>query len=299
MNQYKEMYIELLKKCLTASCYDESSWVKVDLRGKGSLAKPLSYARGVARGWIMDFLDRKKLQLFSPVPFDPVARNEGRDWPFFGFSMAGHKRLDNIRLCIEDVLENKVPGDFVETGVWRGGMVIFMAALLKMEGVTDRKIWAADSFEGLPAPNSDQDKDDYSEVEQLKVSLEQVKANFARFDLLSDQIQFLKGWFCDTLPTAPIDKIAILRLDGDMYVSTMDALRALYHKVSLGGYVIIDDYYGWEACRAAVSDFLKEHRLDPEIKTIDYSAVYWKVLEPLTLSNAAVASEVAAGASSH
>ena len=170
-----------------------------------------------------------------------------------------------------------VPGDLIETGVWRGGMTIFMAALLKLEGETDRKVWVADSFEGLPVPASKTDGDDLSDVDHLKVSLEQVKANFARFDLLSDQVRFLKGWFCDTLPTAPIESIAVLRLDGDLYSSTMDALHNLYHKVSLGGYVIVDDYAGWDSCKAAVTDFLKEHDLDPEIKMIDWTGAYWKV----------------------
>jgi O-methyltransferase len=292
------MYIELLKKCLTASCYDESAWVQVDLRAERSILRPLSYLRGRARGWIMDFLDKKKLMLIHPMAYDPKAREGGRDWPCFGYTMVGHKRLDNVEACVKDVLENNVPGDFVETGVWRGGTVIFMAALLKLAGVTDRKIWACDSFEGLPAPVNATDGDDLSESQILKVSVERVKANFAKFDLLSDQIRFLKGWFCDSLPTAPIDKIAILRLDGDLYSSTMDSLRNLYHKVTPGGFVIVDDYNAWPACREAVTDFLKEHKLNPEIKEIDTDAVYWKVVEPPTLPNANASNLVAEGAMS-
>ena len=84
----------------------------------------------------------------------------------------------------------------------------------------------------------------------LAVSIETVRANFARYDLLDEQVVFLQGWFRDTLPTAPIEKLAILRLDGDLYESTMDALRALYDKVSAGGFVIVDDYGAFPNCRA-------------------------------------------------
>jgi O-methyltransferase len=273
------MYIDLLKTCLTASCYEESAWSPVEVNDpeERTLKRPLHYLYGIARRMAFRLVEKKKLIILRRAPFDKVAREEGKDWPCFGYSMAGRRRLDNVQLCIEDVLANHVPGDFIETGVWRGGMVIFMAALLKLAGVTDRKIWVADSFEGLPVPVSSTDGDDFSKIGQLKVSLEQVKANFAQFNLLSDQIQFLKGWFCDTLPHAPIDRLAILRLDGDLYSSTMDALRNLYHRVSPGGYVIVDDYHGWPSCKEAVTDFLKEQHLDPEIKTIDWTGAYWKV----------------------
>jgi O-methyltransferase len=290
------MYIELLKKCLTASCYDESSWDIVDPVDsvKRSIFRPMQYTRGIARRLMMEYFSKKNFGLIIRNPFDQAARDEGKDWPCFGYSMAGHKRLDNIQYCVEDVMANNVPGDFIETGVWRGGMVMMMAALLKLAGDTERKVWVADSFEGLPVPLSGTDGDDLSHVNHLKVSLEQVKANFARFDLLSDQVQFLKGWFCDTLPHAPIERLAILRLDGDLYSSTMDALKNLYHKVSPGGYVIVDDYNGWDSCRAAIADFLKEHDLNPEIKLIDWTGAYWKVEAQLVPAGSANASHVGA-----
>jgi O-methyltransferase len=146
-----------------------------------------------------------------------------------------------------------------------------------LHGVTDRVVWVADSFEGLPKPTSGEDGWDVSYVKYLSVSLEQVKSNFERFGLLDDQVRFLKGWFCDTMPTAPIKQLAILRLDGDLYTSTMDVLRNLYHRVSPGGYVIVDDYYSWESCRRAVTDFLRESGLQPQIQQIDVGGAFWKV----------------------
>ena len=155
-------------------------------------------------------------------------------------------------------------------------MTIFMRALLKAYGVRDRKVWVADSFEGLPPPADKNDGWDLSDFDYLKVSLEQVKANFQKFSLLDDQVRFLQGWFSDTLPAAPIDRLSILRLDGDLYSSTMDALKCLYPKLSRGGYVIVDDYYSWPACRRAVTDFLAASSLSPKIKEIDGCAVYWR-----------------------
>lgn len=90
-------------------------------------------------------------------------------------------------------------------------------------------------------------------------SLEEVQENFRRYNLLDDQVQFLKGWFCDTLPTAPIEKLAVLRLDGDLYESIMDGLNALYDKVSPGGFIIVDDYGDFEPCRPGRSPSFDKH----------------------------------------
>jgi hypothetical protein len=212
-------------------------------------------------------------------PFDASARAAGNDWPYFGYTMVGRARLDNLERCMRDVLERNIPGDFIETGVWRGGSAILMRAVLRVYGVTDRVVWAADSFEGMPKPESESDGWDLSGVEELQVSIEKVKRNFARFGLLDEQVGFLKGWFKETLPTAPIKRLAILRMDGDLYNSTMDALANLYDKLSPGGYVIVDDYKGWPGCRRAVHDFLYSRHLNPKIQDIDDQSVYWRVRE--------------------
>jgi O-methyltransferase len=143
-------------------------------------------------------------------------------------------------------------------------------------------VWVADSFEGLPVPKSASDGWDLSKVDYLKVSLDKVKSNFERFGMLDHQVKFLKGWFCDTLPNAPIERLAILRLDGDMHSSTMDSLENLYPKVSEGGYVIVDDYYSWPACRQAVTDYLARYSFRPELKPVDQTCVYWKVDRAVT-----------------
>ena len=277
-HQLRHLYIDLMKKTLTASIYDESAWSLIDLSTLESKSprRPLRLALGILRDLLIRTLRKRSIFLIRENPFNAVKRDEGKDWPLIAYTMVGHRRLDNVQACFEDVLRNGVPGDLIETGAWRGGTTIFMRALLKAYGVKDRKVWVADSFEGLPVPKSSDDGMDLSQVQYLKVSLEKVRSNFAKFGLLDEQVEFLQGWFCNTIPNAPIQNLAILRLDGDLYSSTMDSLQNLYHKVSKGGYVIVDDYYSWPSCRKAVTDFLAKNSLEPDIKTIDWTGAYWK-----------------------
>ena len=211
---------------------------------------------------------------------DPAIRAEGRDWPRTAETMVGGARLANVRHAVETVLADDVPGDLIETGVWRGGVTILMRGILEAWGDTDRSVWVADSFEGLPAPNvedyPDDEGHDLSGVSTLMVGADRVRANFERYGLLDDRVRFLEGWFADTLATAPIEQLAVLRLDGDLYESTMDALVPLYEKVSPGGFVIVDDYGAWEPCRKAVDDFRAEHDITDEIIEVDWTGVYWR-----------------------
>jgi hypothetical protein len=203
----------------------------------------------------------------------------GKIWPSNAHTMIGLVGLDNIQQCMEDILKNNIPGDAIETGVWRGGACIFMRAVLKAYNVTDRTVWVADSFEGLPVPNKEKyplDSDFTAANKILAQSLNTVKENFSRYGLLDNQVQFLKGWFKDTLPQAPIKKLSLLRLDGDYYESTMDALVHLYPKLSIGGYIIIDDYCAMSVCAKAVDDYRKTHGITDQIEAAGWSIRYWK-----------------------
>ncbi len=205
-------------------------------------------------------------------------RELGWDCPSQAFTMIGLKRLRNFRSLVSRSIEEGVRGDILETGVWRGGACILARAVLRAWGDTSRRVFVADSFEGLPPPNLDFPQDAESVLHQqaeLAVSLETVRANFAKFDLLDDQVVFLKGWFRDTMPRAPIAQLAVLRLDGDMYESTLDPLTHMYDRVSVGGWVIVDDYF-LAPCKAAIDDFLGARSLDPEILPIDGLGVYFQ-----------------------
>lgn len=215
--------------------------------------------------------------------FDPAIREQGADWPESAQTMIGLKRLDNIQSCVEDTLANGVPGDLIEAGVWRGGATIFMRAILRAYEVQDRCVWVADSFEGVPPPDPDRYPEDSGDrlhtYEELAVSMEEVRGNFERYGLLDDQVGFLKGWFRDTLPEAPFTTLAVARLDGDMYESTMDALTHLYPKLSVGGYLIVDDYGAFRSCRQAVHDYRDAHDIDDKIRRIDWGGVFWQRAE--------------------
>jgi O-methyltransferase len=267
-------YLDLLKKCLTRYSFPDTYR---PLRRPARAMHPLRWAISSPFTAISKMTG---LRLYRHAKFDPATRAEGRDWPAEGETMIGLKRLDNLQFCIEQVLADEIPGDFIETGVWRGGACIFMRAALKayMDGA--RQVWVADSFEGLPKPDGRyrQDKGDrlWTKKSDLGISVDQVKANFSRYGLLDNRVRFLKGWFKDTLPTAPIESLAILRLDGDMYSSTMDSLLNLYPKLSVGGYVIVDDYGACDPCRKAVDDFRAGEKIDTPLIAIDWTGIYWK-----------------------
>ena len=202
-------------------------------------------------------------------------------------SMLPLARFDNLQACIADVLAANIPGDLIETGVWRGGATIFMRAMLKAHGVTDRMVWVADSFEGLPVPDAEKfpvEAKTHQGVVMTKVynhfaaGLEEVQSNFKAYGVLDTQVRFLKGWFKDTLPGAPVGALAIMRLDGDYYESTMDSLTHLYDKLSVGGYAIIDDYGedSWTYCRKAVDDFRRERGIKEPMIKVDSKCFFWQ-----------------------
>jgi hypothetical protein len=235
-----------------------------------------------ARGLYLDLLKRALIDELSE-PADPKVRREGRDWPSRACTMIGLERLNNLQHCIEDVLLRQIPGDLIETGVWRGGASIFMRAVLKAYGITDRVVWLADSFEGMPRPDPERypadDGDTHQTFAERSIPLDEVKANFEKFGMLDDRVRFLKGRFRDTLSEPEIRQLAILRLDGDMYESTSEPLVQLYSRVSIGGYVIIDDYGAIPACRKAVDDFRTSRGIEDKLRWIDWTGTYWQRLK--------------------
>lgn len=216
----------------------------------------------------------------SPGVYRSELRATGRDWPATAPTMIGQKRMRQLREAVQTVLQENIPGDFIETGIWRGGACIYMRGILAAYGNENRIVYGADSFEGLPKPELPQDAGDQHHIVQpLAVSLEDVKANFARYGLLDDQVRFIKGWFKDTLRGAPRPirgELAILRLDGDMYTSTWDALRGLYRYVSRGGFIIVDDYGAVKRCADAVNDFRRNWAITTPMISIDGIGVYWR-----------------------
>lgn len=270
-DELRQRYITLLKAALRNSLYESS--------------KPPTKA-DLARMWLF----KQELRVKFRAARSPDAlKLSPRDlyWTMQGNLLPSHtlgsqENVDNVHSCVEAVLRDGVPGDLLEAGVYRGGQSILMKGILEAYGVKDRKVILADSFEGLPEPDADANLDDVIAHELLKkVGLfaageDVVRENFARYGLLDENVVFIKGWFNESLPKADIGPLAIMRLDADYYHSTMDALTNLYPKLSVGGWVILDDYGHPLGCRQAVGEFRAEHGITDPILMADAQVGYWQ-----------------------
>jgi O-methyltransferase len=217
---------------------------------------------------------------FARADFDWAdVRADGRDWPQFAQTMVGLKRLANVRYCVERVIADDIPGDLIETGVWRGGVVILMRAILEAYGDRTRSVFVADSFQGVPPPDLEAyPADEGSKLHTAKalaIPREDVERNFDLYGLLDERVQVLEGWFKDSLPQVKDRTWSVIRLDGDLYESTMDALTNLYPGLSVGGYLIVDDY-GHGPCRQAVMEFREANGIDEPIEEIDWLGAFWR-----------------------
>jgi O-methyltransferase len=264
-----DLYLDLLARCLTRMTFEEPY---------EQIMRPRTRSKARVFDAVQAVLTRGGLELVRQAKA-PTGREEGRDTPPQGETMIGIRRLENIRQCIVDVLERDVPGDLIETGVWRGGATIYMKGVLSAYGATGRDVWVADSFRGLPPPSGAYEADlgdPHWMYANLAVSADAVRRNFERYGLLDDHVRFLEGLFQDTLPDAPIEQLAVARFDGDMYESTIVALDALYPKLAVGGYAIVDDYGAVKGCRRAVDDYRLEHGITEPMIEIDWTGVYWQ-----------------------
>lgn len=188
----------------------------------------------------------------------------------------------------QQVLEKKIPGGFVECGVWKGGSSAIMALAIQNSG-QERYLHLFDSFEGLPEPTekdgesaitySGGRKDgNLATINQCRAGLDGVR------HLIRDEIKmpdamvhFHVGWFQNTVPTdaEKLGPIALLRLDGDWYDSTMICLEHLYPLLSPGGIIVMDDYFAWEGCRKATDEYRAKHQINCPIEKIDMDAASW------------------------
>lgn len=244
----------------------------------------LVYARAVSQ---LDSVSKCKQDIRSRVTIADIM--------VVRYTMVTSERLETVLQLWSDVLARGLPGDWVETGTFKGGTSLLAAKVARAAYQSpicphkiNRTIWLADSFKGLPSPTQADivmDAKVVQEIETQKVvregggkrmdrpgsyggygGVQEVKNMFAREGFLNTptingvMIQFLQGWFRETLPLAPIDRIAILRLDGDMYSSTMTALKALYPKVEPSGFLVIDDYGWWMQCKHAVDTYFRSEQ---------------------------------------
>jgi hypothetical protein len=235
--------------------------------------------------------------------YNATKRIVGEDMTYLGTTMIGIRRLQALEDLIVTILDRQIPGDIVETGVWRGGASIYALAVLRAYLYTPptlsreqsvsshlsvatnhRRVYLCDSFAGLPPGNKNLHKDDvgWSGLTYLSVSDEEVVRHIQEFNTMDSRVVIVKGFFNESIPALqqkvliPQQRaIAILRLDGDMYESTMDVLYHLYSAVSVGGFVIVDDWDGFPA-KDACLDFFQVHQIQPEIVPVDRWSVYFQ-----------------------
>lgn len=178
MRRPQMLYLDLLKKSLTFLLWPEPP-------RPISLLDPRPWYRQAFVAALLWVTERLGLQLARVTEIPEAARAGGRIWPVYAHTMIGRRRLDSLQACIEAVLRDAVPGDLIETGVWRGGASIFMRGVLAAAEVTDRKVFVADSFQGLPAPKpglyAADRGDEHHRMKYLAVSLSEVRANFERY----------------------------------------------------------------------------------------------------------------------
>ena len=220
--------------------------------------------------------------ILNEVYFPGEHVDEGRVWPECpAMSMIGRRRLENVLSLAKEKIEQGVPGDFIEAGIWKGGVIALMSAVLNVYGDTGRQVYGADSFKGIPPAKPDLYPADEAHVgcDKLEIlsnnSRAEVESLLKRFGLLSPQVTLVEGWFEDTLADIPNEQCALIRLDGDSYESTMQALQALYPKLSDGGSIIIDDYHSWQGCKSAVDEWRAEHDIKDPLIDVDWTGVYW------------------------
>jgi O-methyltransferase len=281
-------YLDLLKRSLTDFVYiDDPMSPMVPYRPTGRLDR-IRYVllwplMALLRAWNLHVVRPNRQRFFD---YGTMSKEEirelrtiGQDWPPRAHTMIGLKRLDHLQTCVETVLSEGIPGDFLETGVWRGGASIFVKGVLAAHGDHSRRVWLADSFRGLPPPDVKHYPADRGwnlhENAELAISRDAVEANFRSYGLLDERVRFLEGWFKDTLPAAPIEQLAVLRLDGDLYESTIQALDSMYDKVSPGGFIVVDDF-AIPPCAKAVHDFRRAHSIVAPMIDIDGASVYWR-----------------------
>jgi O-methyltransferase len=274
LSAMRRRYLQLLKKALVNLIYPEH---ELRLRYLEA-APPASDRLGLQRAL-------RDLRYADAASFAELVACKQDGQNFRGavtrdaHTMVGLRRLENIEWCAAQIFAAGIEGDFMEAGVCQGGASIFMRGLQVAYAQEHRRMWVADSFEGLPAPHSEVDAGlDFTEERMpwLAASLTSVQDNFRTYDLLSDQVRFVKGWFSESLVAAGVEKIVLLRVDADLYESTRDVLLALYDRVMPGGFIIVDDYHAFRACRTAVDEFRAGRGIVDPLRRVDWTATYWQ-----------------------
>ncbi len=202
------------------------------------------------------------------------------------FTATSTERLAGLVSAVEYIVDNKLPGSFVECGVWRGGSMMAAALTLLQKGDTSRDLFLFDTFEGMSAPTENDVMFDGQKAKDILDSvapaegfgnywcvagLEDVKKNLYSTGYPKEKLHFIKGKVEDTVPGQAPAQIALLRLDTDWYESTAHELKHLYPRLNEDGVLIIDDYGHWLGARKAVDEYFAAQPFHPLLSRLDYT----------------------------
>lgn len=267
------MYLDLLKKCLTRQIFDDDDFEIVP--------RSRSLKGRVARR-AMQLLASRNLRLVRRGQTRVEDKIEGIGWPAKAETMMGVRRLDWLESTVVQIVSENIPGDFFEAGCWRGGAVIFLLGALRALRQTGRVVWAADSFAGYPAPTASSSEADHLLWERhdyFAVSRADFEQNVARYGLGGDALRVLEGFFDQSIPKAPIERLAMIRIDIDGYEGVSAVLDLLYPKLSPGGFVVVDELEV-AGCKRAIDEFFARNGLDKAqilpIQQKKTKAAYWR-----------------------
>ena len=272
------LYIELLKKAITNSLYPWDADARPTPRELSDAETALERAFQKFGAMVTSEEHRDAVRMLCMTPEEMVATQRANSKR--ADALTAMSGVENLQRCVETVINEKIPGDLMECGVWRGGLCVFMAGLLKAHE-EDRRVWVADSFEGLPTPDpmvslQDAVLHELLGANSLSVSLEEVQDIFRRYDLLDSRVRFLQGWFDQTIPSAPVEALAVLRVDADYYESTRTCLAHLYPKLAVGGFLILDDYGLPLGERQAVDEYRQKYGITDPLQQVNHHEFFWR-----------------------
>jgi len=220
----------------------------------------------------------EKQQLGFPLDFDePTIKLCEYVEPY---TMTSRERVFALRRSVEYIVDQDIPGDVVECGVWKGGSMMAVARTLMERGANARKLYLFDTYEGMTEPTeADVNYRGMAALSRWRVGekwdyspLDEVKSNMRDTGYDEEKVLFVKGKVEDTLPKNAPERISLLRLDTDWYESTYHELVHLYPRLSVGGVLIIDDYGFWAGQRKAVDRYIDEHDLALLLTRVDNTA---------------------------
>lgn len=181
------------------------------------------------------------------------------------YSGTSKERIYGLFECLEQIRKDKIKGDMLECGLWKGGNLLGICEYLYRNNMNDVNVWGYDTFTGMTKP-TDYDKDvsgacaiDIFDKVKCECSYDEVVKIFNNTNFPKTKIKLIVGDILETLNNSYPNIISLLRLDTDWYESTKKELEVLYPKLSVGGYLIVDDYGHWQGCKKAVNEYFGEN----------------------------------------